>query len=204
MTPTLVVLAAGTSRRFGAAKQLADLGGRPLVRVAVECACASRLRPVLVVVGGEAAAVTAALDGLQVSTIPNPDYAEGQSTSVRAGLAAVPASSPGAMFVPADQPGLTPGILDTLCEAFERHPGAIVVPSYGGRRGAPVTFPRELFPHLASLRGDTGGRALLEAFASRVVDVPFASDRPLVDIDTPADRDAWLASIQRTAAGDER
>jgi molybdenum cofactor cytidylyltransferase len=193
MSPALVVLAAGASRRFGSTKQLADVGGRPLVRVAVECACASRLRPVIVVVGSEAAAVTATLGGLSISTVVNGAHAQGQSTSVRAGLGAVPPSSPGAMFLPADQPGLTPAILDTLCEAFERRPDAIVVPSYGGRRGSPVTFPRELFPQLESLSGDTGGRALLGAFASRVVEVPFDSTRPLVDIDTPGDRDAWLA-----------
>jgi molybdenum cofactor cytidylyltransferase len=188
-----IVLAAGSSRRFGSTKQLAAVGGRPLVRVAVECACASRLAEVLVVVGHEGKAVSAAVAGLPVRVVFNPDFADGQSTSVRAGLARASPASRGAMFIPGDQPGLTPSVIDDLIRAFVREPETIAVPTYGGRRGAPVLFPRELFGELDALRGDTGGRALLAQYSARVREVAFLDTLPSWDLDTPADRDAWLA-----------
>jgi molybdenum cofactor cytidylyltransferase len=185
-----IVLAAGLSRRFGSAKQLAQVDGRALVRIAAECACRSRLAEVLLVVGHEADTVRAAVAGLPVRTVFNPAYAVGQSTSIRAGLACVANSSEAAMFIPADQPGLTPSALDALLHAAEQHPGAIVVPVHGGHRGAPVTIPRALFGELERLEGDTGGRVLLARHPDRVVEVPLDSPRALVDIDTPADLDA--------------
>jgi molybdenum cofactor cytidylyltransferase len=190
-----IVLAAGRARRFGSTKQLTDVDGRPLVRLVVETTCAAHsFDEVIVVVGHDAGAVQAALAGLPVLVAPNPRYDEGQSASVRAGLACVAPTSAGAMFVPADQPGLTPAVLDTLAKAFEQRPEAIIVPVYAGRRGSPVVFPRDLFPELHGLQGDVGGRALLARFESRLHEVPFDTTAPLADVDTPEDRDRWLRS----------
>lgn len=188
---TGIVLAAGLSRRFGSTKQLAHVHGRALVRIAAECACSSRLAEVLLVVGHEADAVRAAVAGLPVRTVFNADYAGGQSTSIRAGLARVSPSARAAMFIPADQPGLTPATLDALLHAFEQRPGAIVVPVYGGQRGSPATIPRDLFGELDRLRGDTGGRVLLSGHPDRVLEVPFDSTLGLADIDTPHDLDMF-------------
>src|SRR5216110_798821 len=87
---TAIVLAAGRSTRMGLAnKLLADIGGRPMVRRVVEAALASRARPVLVVTGHQAASVKAALAGLEVAIVDNPDYAVGLSSSLKAGIGAV-------------------------------------------------------------------------------------------------------------------
>lgn len=196
-----IVLAAGRARRFGSTKQLIDVDGRPLVRMVVEAVCAVPVfHEVIVVVGHDAEAVQAALAGLPVRVVPNPRYDEGQSASVRAGLAHVAETSAGAMFVPADQPGLTPAVLDALARSFSEDATHIVVPVYAGRRGSPVVFPRDLFPDLQALQGDVGGRILLAQFVSRVREVPFDTTAPLADIDTPEDRNRWLRGPRRQSA----
>ena len=86
-----IILAAGRSTRMGGPnKLLAEIGGRPLVRIAVEEALASSAQPVIVVTGHQREKVEAALEGLKVQRVHNPDFAEGLSTSLKAGLAAVP------------------------------------------------------------------------------------------------------------------
>ena len=186
-----VILAAGRSSRFGSPKQLLMLNGRPLVRRIVDEAIATRLAEVIVVVGSGARQVRAALAGADVRIVDNPDYAGGQSTSVRAGLGAVSPDSIGAMFLVSDQPNLTAGLIDQLLAVFVRTGRGIVVPTFAGRRGSPVTFARGFFPELLALEGDTGGRPIIAAHPHAVVTVPLDSDAPLRDIDTPEDLRRW-------------
>ncbi|MDX1389779.1 MAG: nucleotidyltransferase family protein, partial [Acidobacteriota bacterium] len=129
-----VVLAAGPSRRFGRhpPKQLARLGGRVLVRRIAEEAIASKLCQVVVVVGFAAERVEQALAELPVVIVRNPDYATGQSSSVRVGLEAVDRAAAAAMFLPVDQPCLTADVIDALLDQRQRTGAAIVVPSHAG------------------------------------------------------------------------
>ena len=100
-----VILAAGRSTRMGGPnKLLAEIGGKPLVRIAAEEALASRARPVIVVTGHQRDKVEAALEGLDVQRVHNPDFAEGLSTSLKAGLAAVPDDVDGAIVCLGDMP----------------------------------------------------------------------------------------------------
>jgi len=181
-----VLLAAGRSTRMGGdrPKQLAELGGGPLVRRAAETALVSRLAEVVVVLGHRAEEVASALDGLAVTTVTNPDHRRGQSTSVRAGVAALGPEVDAALFLLADQPLLTPPILDRLIAAFEETGGPIVVPTHGGRRRAPALFARPLFEELAGLRGDAGGRKLMPRHAGEIVTVEIEDGRHLADVDT--------------------
>lgn len=188
-----VILAAGRSSRFGSPKQLLVLNGRPLVRRIADEALATRLAEVIVVVGSDAQRVRAALTGADVRIVENPDYAGGQSTSVRAGLGAVSPDALGAMFMVTDQPGLTAALIDQLLAVFVRTGGPIVVPIFAGRRGSPVTFARGLFPELSALEGDTGGRPVVAAHRDDIVAVPLDSDAPLMDIDTPEELRRWRA-----------
>jgi molybdenum cofactor cytidylyltransferase len=187
-----VILAAGLARRFGAPKQLTVVDGRALVRRIADEACRSRLAEVIVVVGHEATAVQGALAGADVRIVENTAFQRGQSTSVRAGLAAVAPEALGAMFLVADQPALHAPLIDQLLDVFERTGGPIVVPAYGHRRGSPVTFARALFPELLALRGDTGGRPVIVAHPADVIEVAIGSEEPLADIDTPDDLARWL------------
>jgi molybdenum cofactor cytidylyltransferase len=186
-----VVLAAGESRRFGSPKPLARLEGRTLVNRAARLALDARLSPVVVVIGHAAAAVRAALDGLPVAIVDNPHYRDGQSTSMQAGLAALPPDTEAAAFVPADQPWLTPDVLDVLVSRLTG-PARAAVPVVRGGRRSPIVFHRDVFPLLSHVTGDVGGRAVLDRLGEGLVEVAFDDDAPFRDVDTPADLSGTL------------
>ena len=182
-----IVLAAGRSTRMGEAnKLLADVGGRPMVRGVVEAALASRARPVLVVTGHRAAGVEAALGGLEVTLVDNPDFAVGLSSSLKAGIRAVPAGCDGALVLLGDMPQITGAHLDRLIAAFAAEPGAaIIVPTHEGRRGNPVLWPRARFAEMLQLEGDAGAKRLMAAHAGDVREVDLGTDAIFADVDTP-------------------
>ncbi len=194
-----VVLAAGRSTRMGAVnKMLAEIGGKPLVRIAAEQALASRASPVIVVTGHERERVEQALAGLPVRFVHNPDYAEGLGTSLRTGIAAVPAEADGAIVCLGDMPQVDSGLIDKLLAAFDpERGGLVVVPSIDGRRGNPVVWSRRFFNDLMAITGDIGARYLIGQYAEAVVEVPLASDAALIDIDTPESLSAVKAEIER-------
>ena len=180
----IVLLAAGRGTRFGdSPKLLADLDGRPLVRHAAEAALATGLAPVVVVLGAHAAAVRAALDGLPLRFVENPDFAAGLSTSLRAGLAALPERCAGAVVMLGDMPRVAPAQITRLAAAFDGEQAA-VVPLTERRRGNPVLLNRHrLTAELAGLTGDRGAGPLL-AGRSDVVEIAGDAGSGL-DIDTP-------------------
>ena len=189
-----IILAAGSASRMGRPKQLLDWGGRPLVRVVAEHALAARLDRVLVVVGAAGDAVAAALAGLPVELVENPAYAEGQSTSLRAGVAALGPHVDAALVLLGDQPLVTPAIVQRLIDEWRASGAAIVAPLYRGRRGNPVLFARSVFDELLGIQGDQGARAILAADPARIHPVRFDDDRPLADIDTPEDYERLVRS----------
>jgi molybdenum cofactor cytidylyltransferase len=194
-----VVLAAGRSTRMGAVNKLiAEIGGKPLVRIAAEQAIASRASPVIVVTGHQREKVEAALDGLPVRLVHNPDYAEGLGTSLKAGIAAVPAEADGVIVCLGDMPQVDSALIDKLIAAFDPERGAlVVVPSIAGRRGNPVLWSRRFFPNLMQIQGDIGARHLIGNYAEAVVEVPVAGEAALTDIDTPESFSAVKAEIER-------
>ncbi len=186
-----VVLAAGGSRRLQAEtlKQLIAIEGETLVRRACRVALESRLAEVLVVVGCGEDEVREAVEGLAVRVVANPSWQQGQSTSVRRGLAAVGADARGALFIPCDQPWLDAATIDLLIAAFAERgsaaTGFAIVPTSAGRRGAPVLFGRDLFVDLSQITGDRGGSQILDRLQDRVVEIEVPDPRALDDIDTP-------------------
>jgi len=182
-----VVLAAGASRRFGGPKQLLPWQGDTLLGHVVDVALASRADPVVVVLGHQADACRAALGDRPVQVVANPDWAEGQSSSVQAGLTALPANVSAALFLLVDQPGVTPPVINALIERHTTTLAPVVWPEYEGRRGNPVLFDRVTFPQLRQLSGDTGGRSLIQSYTAHAERVPVSEPGVLFDIDTPDD-----------------
>ncbi len=178
-----VVLAAGGSRRFGGPlpKQLVEIDGEPAVRRAARVALAARLERVAVVTGHAAEGVRRALGGLAVELVHNPAWPEGQSGSVRAGLAAVAAGAAAAVFVPCDQPFLTAELIDRLIARHAEGGAVIAAPSWRGRRGAPVLIDRALFAEIDGITGDAGARQLFGRHP--VAEVELDDEAPLLDFD---------------------
>jgi molybdenum cofactor cytidylyltransferase len=194
-----IVLAAGRSTRMGGPnKLLEEISGKPLVRIAAEEALASCARPVVVVTGHERARVEAALAGLPVRLAHNPDYAEGLSTSVKAGLAALPPEAEAAIVCLGDMPQVTSSLIDRLIAAFDPERNALVVlPTFSGKRGNPVLWSRRFFPELMALEGDVGARHLIGAYPEVVTEVPVENAAAMVDIDTPDALRAAKAEMER-------
>lgn len=160
-----ILLAAGRGTRFGAEpKLLAELDGQPLVRHAAATALAARPRPVVAVLGAHAEAVAAALSGLDVRLVRNEAYAAGLSTSLRAGVEALPPGCDAAIVMLGDMPRVTARLVDRLADAFVEAGGksAAIVPVHGGVRGNPVLLNlRLLGAGIATLTGDRGAGPLL-------------------------------------------
>ncbi|MFQ5615478.1 MAG: selenium cofactor biosynthesis protein YqeC [Anaerolineales bacterium] len=180
-----VVLAAGGSRRLGQPKQLLDWQGKPLVRRVVMTALDAGLSDVLVVTGAFAERVELALDGLPVKIVHNPEWERGQSSSVKAGVRALPPGAGAALFLLADQPWVSPALIRAVVEAYARGLAPIVAPLIDGQRGNPVLFDRVTFDDFDSLTGDVGARSLFGRY--RVTWIPWHDPRPLRDVDTMED-----------------
>jgi len=188
-----VILAAGRSSRLGRPKQLLPLGGQPLLAHVLRHAAASALDEVVLVLGHEAAAIAAAVGDWGQRLVVNPDHAAGQSTSLRAGLAALDPAAAAVLFLLGDQPQVDSTVIDRLIAAHSARGGRIMVPRYGGQPGTPVLFARDLFPELARVTGDEGARSIVRAHQNDVLHVDIG-DGPLPrDVDTEADYAALLA-----------
>ncbi|QPC41461.1 NTP transferase domain-containing protein [Kaustia mangrovi] len=182
-----IVLAAGRSTRWGADnKLLKEIAGKPMVRHAVETALQSKAGPVIVVTGHEADAVRSALDGLDVRVVHNRDYREGLSTSLKAGIAAVPETANAAIVCLGDMPLVAPRHIDRLIAAFNPAEGrAICVPVLSGKRGNPVLWGADFFADMAALTGDIGAKHLMSRYSDVICEVEIGETAIFTDIDTP-------------------
>jgi molybdenum cofactor cytidylyltransferase len=156
MTATALVLAAGEGRRFGGAKQLAELHGRPLLDHAVATARAAGLDRVVVVLGARADAVRAAVDLAGVEVAVCADWADGMSASLRCGLRAA-AGSDEVVVLLGDQPGVGADAVGRVRGAA----GDAARATYGGTPGHPVVLRAALLARAGELTGDAGFRELL-------------------------------------------
>ena len=189
-----IILAAGAASRFRAAageagpatKLVALLDGKPLVRRVAEAALASRAGPVIVVTGHARVEVEAALAGLPLTFAHNADFAAGLASSLRVGVAALPASCQGALVLLGDMPRVSSALINTLILARVANPGAkAIVPVYKGVRGNPALIARDLFGSVTTLAGDVGARALLATAGQDVVEVAVEDAAVTFDVDTP-------------------
>jgi molybdenum cofactor cytidylyltransferase len=180
-----IVLAAGASTRFGSAKQLVRLAGRPLLHTVVTRASEVTGNALIVVLGSGAAQLAPLLKHSPGSVVINQEWREGLASSIRAGVARLPAACSAVMLLLADQAAVTAEDLRRLAGSWRKQPQHMAAALYSGTCGAPAIFPRSSFRSLSELRGDTGARALLVRNPDRVVRVPMPS--AAVDVDTPED-----------------
>jgi molybdenum cofactor cytidylyltransferase len=180
-----IVLAAGASTRFGSPKQLVRLAGRPLLHTVVTRAAEVTGNALIVVLGAQAAELAPLLKHSAGTIVVNHEWREGLASSIRAGVAHLPAACTGAMLVLADQAAVSADDLKRLAGSWRRQPQCIAAAMYAGTIGVPAIFPRTSFRELAELRGDAGARTLLRRNSDRLVRV--AMESAAIDLDTPED-----------------
>jgi molybdenum cofactor cytidylyltransferase len=197
-----IVLGAGRSSRMGGPnKLLAEINGKPLIRMVVEQALASRARPVLVVTGHQRERVEAALSGLPVQFVHNPHFADGLGTSLKAGIAALKPNIDGTIVCLGDMPQVDAALIDRLIGAIDPDKGALIaVPVIEGKRGNPVVWSRRFFADLMTVEGDIGARYLIGRYAEAVAEVPVDGTAALTDVDTPEAFAAVKAELEKTRA----
>ncbi len=188
-----VILAAGGSTRFGSPKPLARWRGKPLVSHCVAAALQAGLAPVVVVTGSAGDQVEAVLAGLPVVIQPNGDWQDGLSTSIKAGVRALPSQIGAVIFLHADQPQTSPVLMRKLIELKQTTNAPIISPLVDGSRGNPVLFDRGIFSDLLNLEGDVGGKALFSNY--QVEWLPWHDPNQALDIDTPADFQKFLETF---------
>lgn len=182
-----LLLAAGRSSRMGGSHKLAAVfDGEPLIVRAASALVSSGVGAVFAVLGHDAARMKMLLSDVAVSTVTNPDYADGLSSSLRTGIAALPHDCDGVVVHLADMPAVTADDIKRMGTAFAKSgASAIIRATDHGKRGNPVILPRAVFTHVSRLTGDMGARAIVEGFAGQVIDVEIGSAASL-DVDTPA------------------
>ena len=194
-----VVLAAGTSSRLGQPKQLLDLNGEPILNHVLRAAAMSRLGGTILVLGHQAKETGTAIGDFGQTTVVNPDFAEGQSTSLKAGIAALPANASAAVILLGDQPLVTPALIDRVVETFIEGGASdrFVQTRYGETSAPPVLIGRTWFAGLDGITGDQGARDLIRDYREKVDFVESGRDRSL-DIDT---LDDYRELLQRYGNG---
>lgn len=185
-----MVLAAGEGSRFGGAKQLAELDGKPLLEhVLATLSAVPAVERFVVVLGAHAHEIRARVDTHGAEVVVCDSWAEGQSASLRAGLAALD-DMEAALILLGDQPGITPAAIEAVLAHFDGTRPLRAV--YGGQPGHPVVIPRALIARAMELQGDQGANTLLEDAGVRRIEVGHLSEP--ADVDTPGDLEEFRRS----------
>jgi len=196
-----IILAAGLSSRFGRPKQLVELNHKPLLAWIVDACLGSRLDKILVVLGESASPIASCLakrySDPRITPIINPQYAQGMSRSLRAGLLKAMPAFPSVMFLLGDQPLVDSNLIDRLLAGFWESEKDICVPVHNGRRGNPTLFSRKFYDQLLTVSGDIGAREIIQAHPADVLSIEIEDPLPFFDIDTETDIDTLRTILKK-------
>ncbi len=180
-----IVLAAGSSVRFGSPKQLAEFQGKSLIQIAIDVANASKADYVFLVLGNSSSEILENLLMGRAQVVFNKDFQQGISSSIKNGVANLPDDSLGVIIMVADQPHLTPQHLDLLIERFLKSPGNMIALSSNGEARNPVIIPYAMVQDLQVLEGDEGARALIKNNPGTIL-LEVSDPKVFADVDTKA------------------
>ena len=181
---SILILAAGESKRFGRTKQLLQLGNQTILQKTIDNCTCSIATEVRVILGHDAAKIKKSLTNQSIITVENPNYHQGMSTSITAGLASVDPDTQGILLALADQPFVDTKTINQLIESFKSSSKSIVIPLYNHKRGNPVIFDIKYKQELLKLKGDIGGRDIIKNHPDDILEVPVDCEGVLLDIDT--------------------
>jgi molybdenum cofactor cytidylyltransferase len=181
-----IVLAAGEGKRFGGTKQLELVSGKPLVQYPIDAAAEAEVGEIVVVLGHDAERVRTALDLPEnARVVVNDRFAEGQATSLAAGLDALDDSSDAAVVLLADQPGITAEDVRALARMYALRRTPVVRLVFRDGPG-PALLSREIWHEVLALEGDTGARVLIDAHPELVEEIHVDEPAP-IDVDVRED-----------------
>lgn len=183
---SVIVLAAGTASRMGRPKQLAHLGGVPILVHVLRTVREAGLKDIIVVLGSSAEAIKkeVGLEGFGV--VENSAYSQGISGSIKLGLSQVAIETRAVLILLADQPLVLSSTLIRLIAEYGRSRPQAAIPTYQGRPGNPVLLDRSLFDKARQLKGDEGFRSILRD-SQNVIRIEVDDPGILLDVDTPED-----------------
>ncbi len=187
----VVILAAGSSSRFGEPKQLLQHNGKSLLQNTIDAALNSSADAVVEVLGANAEKLTNEIDRSGINTIINSEWSEGMASSVRNGLNELLFISPSTdavIFMVCDQPYVSSHLINDLINTQKQTGKPIVTCNYGEAIGPPALFHKSLFNELMQLKGDFGARKIIQEHADQVATVSFPDGK--IDIDTLDDYDS--------------
>ena len=187
-----ILLAAGESKRMGKLKQLMPFGQSTIVEQAIDNLLNSAVDETIVVLGYRAEEVIETIAAKPVKLVVNPDYEQGMSTSIIAGLNLVDSRTQAVMLILGDQPLINSQTINRLIAAFYHHDKGIVIPAYQGRRGHPTIFAIKYREKLLGLKGDIGGRQIVKDHPGDILEVTVDSESIVTDIDTINDYQSLL------------
>lgn len=186
---SMVILAAGKSTRMrGRNKLLENVEGVPMIRRVTQTALASKVDEVVVVLGWEEEKIRAAIAGLKCKITVNRNFEEGQSSSVRVGLAEVNPSSRAVLILPGDVAKVEAASINAVIEKYDQGGCVIAVAGHKGRSGHPILFDKQLFPEIARINEETFGlKAIVKKHRDQVCILETGSPNVLKDVDTAED-----------------
>jgi molybdenum cofactor cytidylyltransferase len=179
-----ILLAAGESNRMGQPKQLMPFGQSTILGKTIDNLLNSAASETIVVLGYRDEEIRKTIAGKPVKIAINPDYQQGMSTSIIAGLKQVDKRARAVLIVLGDQPFVDSQTINSLVEAFIANKRGIIIPVYQGRRGNPVIFAIKYKGELLNLKGDVGGREIIKRHPDDVLEVAVNCEGVLIDIDT--------------------
>jgi molybdenum cofactor cytidylyltransferase len=187
---SLIILAAGKSIRFGENKLLYRLGGKAVIERVVESALGSQADEVLLVLGYDSERLKRIVSGARCRLIYNKDFEEGQSSSVKTGLASVARNSKAVLILPGDTALISSQAIDKVIKGYKRTRNPIVVAAHRGRLGHPILFDKSLFREVAQINEESQGlKAVVKKYWTQIKKVDVGSKEVLLDLDTKEDLD---------------
>jgi molybdenum cofactor cytidylyltransferase len=181
----ILILAAGESNRMRIPKQLLPFRGKNMLQHAIDEAVTSNADLVFAVLGANAERIKRVLRQSRAELVMNQDWSEGISSSIHAGVKALPANVNGVIVSLCDQPHAGSRIFNALIDASRTSGKSIVACEYGGTEGTPALFARQYFDQLLALSGDRGAKKIILENKNDLARIPFAEGT--IDIDTAED-----------------
>ncbi len=180
-----VVLAAGKSERMGQNKLLLPLAGKPLLKWVLDVVCRASIDDIVVVTGRDSEIVTNIAANYRVNVVNNSSYRTGQASSISCGVKALNSASRCSFFFMADQPLIDVKLIDYMIASFQQ--GQILQPVYRNKTGTPVLFDACYYKDLKAIKGDRGGKQVIQRNWSNVRQIDWQNYRHFLDIDDKDD-----------------